>query len=1300
MNLVRALIAIGGRWMRGRRAYIARALRAGAGRSLRLQIPRALRAGATCALVLLGILMAQRPPVAQALPARGHVFAFSFGAMGSGADDVLEPGGVAVDEATGDIYVVDRGNERIDRFGPAGEFIAAWGWGVKDGKAEYEVCERTCQTGIAGAGKGQLDSPEAIAVDNSANADDPSKGDVYVVTDARVGHGRLVKYTAGGEVLTDLKQGGTEPSWEGQLDGLAVDGSGSLWVYRGVEAEGFLERFSDATKNKFEEPVLETGLLCPRPGIAVASTGDAVYVDHERENRSGACPTEEGEVARPTVATALTVSGETVEATSQALSPLQTNGLANDPASGETILDNGPSIAAFTAQGEEIQDISLPGQGALGAGVAASGATDDIYASDSSRDQVDVFEPERAGKPTVRELGAENLTPTSVRLSALVDPHGADTHYFFAYGAEDCTTNQSSCTDVPKPPGADIGSAFADQPAGVEVTGLQPSTTYYYRVIATNSDGEAEGSETFGTITTLPSAAGVLPDGRAWELVSPADKDGSGIEPLRNEGGLIQAAADGNSISYVANGPIVPEPEGSRAPYPTQAIATRTAAGWSSQQIVTPRTKGEGFIPGEAPEYRFFSEDLSLSLVQPDNQALVEPLEQPPLAPEATEKTMYVRNDADGSFLPLVTPEDDTADTAFGEKLDFVDATPDLSHVVLASGVPLVAGASAGLYEWQSGQPLLPVSILPDGEAATEATLGANNHNVRGAISQDGSRIFWTGDEEVQNGAGTEVVRHLFMTEPARDRTIQVDAAVAPIAEPGEEEGEVGFQAASSDGSRVFFTDTARLTEDSNLAPVAGSTTNPADLYECDIVEEAGKPACRLQDLTVDRIANEQAGVLDVVPGVSEDGSSVYFVANGVLAPGASPGSCVRINIETPPAGATCNLYEYHDGAITFIATLSDEDSPDWGRSEAVIKGGESSVEPIQDLSDLTARVSPDGNYFAFMSNRSLTGYDNVDANPAADGARDEEVYLYDAATKLLTCVSCNPSGAQPQGVFDTNQSGEGLGLLVDRREDWAFRPHTAAPTAHWLAGSIPGWTPLGISSPAQALRQPRYLNDSGRVFFDSADPLIAVAGAQSREELVDGSQTQVGIESVYEFEPDAVGGCRRVEGCIGLISSGTSGQESAFVDASENGDDAFFVTAQPLVAADRDTNFDLYDARVCSSESPCLTSEGASSEACQTTDACRPVGPPAPASLSPSGSSILTGPSSKPAQETRAVTETRKPGAKPKPLTRAQKLAGVLRRCRTRFKHAKTRRVACERQARKAYVAKHTRRKADAGRK
>ena len=1236
------------------------------------------------AVPLLAVAFCTWCTAAQALIARGHVFGSSFASQGSGAGELSQPAGVAVNEATGDVYVVDRANNRIERFGAAGEFIAAWGWGVKDGAKEFEICESGCQAGIAGGGSGQMDSPETIAVDNSTNAADPSKGDVYVVSDARAEHGHIAKFSAAGEPLSAVKQTGSEPKWEGRLDGVAVDASGRLWVYRGVESESAIERFSDALKNKFEEPGLESSFACPKPGFAVDSAGENLYVDHERENGEELCPSEEGEQPLPVVTAKLKLGGEVLEPLFSGLDSLQTAAVATEASSGDVYVTNTGTAAAFSPSGSLIQRFALPGEHALGAGIAADAATGDVYVTDSAAGKVDVFKPEPPDKPTVTGLSAQNITPTSTKVSAQIDPRGADTHYFFQYGTVNCVSSPASCTDVPPPPGNDIGAGFADQSATVELQGLAPSTTYFYRVVATNKHGEAEGVETFGSITTLPTAEGVLPDGRAWEMVSPREKDGSGIEPLRNEGGLIQASADGNSITYVANGPIVPEPEGNRAPFPTQALATRSTSGWSSQQIVTPRVKGQGFVPGEAPEYRFFSSDLSLGLVQPDTESH-EPLEQPPLSPEATEKTMYVRDTATGHYLPLVTTADDTAGSKFGEQLTFLGATPDLSHVVFASEVPLVAGAGAGLYESQPGPSLQPVSVLPDGTPAVEPALGAESHNVRGAVSSDGSRVFWTGD--VENAETGETVRHLYMRNMATGKTLQLDAAVPPIVEPRAQESEVGFQAANSDGTKVFFTDTAGLTEASNLGPLSGSPTpNPADLYECEITEENGQPACRLTDLTVAASASESADILNVAPAVSEDGSFVYFVANGILAPGASAGHCVHSEQEVAPTGATCNLYVWHEGTISFIATLSNEDSGDWGSTQGASPRG-LNVEPRPDLSDVTAGSSPNGQYLAFMSSRSLTGYNNVDTNPAAKGARDEEVYLYNASSKLIVCASCNPTGQPPHGVFDIRASGEGLGLVVDRRRDWAAGEEVAAPTDHWLAGSIPGWTPLGTGGAPEALRRPRYLSDSGRLFFNGADPLVGPEQSRTREEQVNGEATQVGVENVYEYDPNGVGTCARAEGCVALMSSGTSQQESAFVDASANGDNAFFVTAQPLVAGDRDTNFDLYDARVCTAESPCLTSEESSSRPCENSGTCRPTPAPAPASLGPSGTATFSGPPNQSVLASKAAQKP--PPPKSKPLTRAQKLKAALKRCRRHFKHSKKRRAGCERQARRAYGAK-----------
>src|SRR5580700_7149425 len=65
-----------------------------------------------------------------------------FGSKGDGAGQLERPKGVAVDQSTGDIYVADKGNDRIDQFEANGTFVRAWGWEVnkKSPKAELQEC--------------------------------------------------------------------------------------------------------------------------------------------------------------------------------------------------------------------------------------------------------------------------------------------------------------------------------------------------------------------------------------------------------------------------------------------------------------------------------------------------------------------------------------------------------------------------------------------------------------------------------------------------------------------------------------------------------------------------------------------------------------------------------------------------------------------------------------------------------------------------------------------------------------------------------------------------------------------------------------------------------------------------------------------------------------------------------------------------------------------------------------------------------------------------------------------------------
>ncbi len=925
------------------------------------------------------------------------------------------------------------------------------------------------------------------------------------------------------------------------------------------------------------------------------------------------------------------------------------------------------AVFEFDPAGDFIGEITGTSSGAFNEprGIATSSAGN-VYVADSTEETnrirrqaeagleplpglLDVFGPAiTSASPTIESESVSDLTATSATLHANIDPTGVDTSYYF----ELC--RESACTTVPAPPGTDIGAGEVTQAVSQPFSGLQANTIYTYRVIATFAGGASTVAGAVQTFTTQTEGASVvLPDGRAWEMVSSPEKGGIGLEAIPREGGLIQAAADGSGLTYIA---LAPEgsPEGNRVPTFSQLLAKRSSTAWLSKGITLPGEHATGAITGEGKqEYRAFTPDLELSLVEPlglstkaEPALSLEDLEDP-----TTERTIYTRH-TEGCEAPpsscysaVVNKGNVLPGTKFGGQegpkkgIQFVNATSDMSHIVFKSEVPLTAepaSATENLYEWTAGQ-LQLVNVLPNKEPAKAARLGGEFLS-RNALSSNGSRVIFS----IPGG-------HLYTRDMTSGETVQVDATQ----KLGGEEGVPVYQTASSDGLRIFFTEDTKLTEGATAAPKS------ADLYEYNVTTK------KLTDLSVDphfKQTGESAGVQGLLPGASNDGSTAYFVANGVLTstPNANgetaqPGHCVtRRNLEEAPSGATCNLYVEHEGtegeAPTFIGRLSAGDIPDWVREN----GG--------NLENVTSKVSESGQYFAFMSNRRLTGYDNRDTNPEAHEAADEEVFLYDAGTGHLTCASCNPSGARPKGVFDgggNERSEEGVGLLNDRTQIWEGK---------WLAGQLPGWT--GTEGQT-AIYQSRYLSDSGRLFFNSADQLAA---ADSN-----------GRTDVYEYEPDTVGGCATQAGCTSLISSGTSTHESAFLDASANGDDVFFLTSSALVTADHDAGLDVYDARVCGAAG-CIVAPATPPSSCNSTEECRPSSGSTPSFNTPA--SVITASGGNLGPQTGVLPEkvVQKPTTV-KPLTRAQRLAKALKACRKLKK--KSKRTACEKAAHKKYGPK-----------
>ncbi len=800
-------------------------------------------------------------------------------------------------------------------------------------------------------------------------------------------------------------------------------------------------------------------------------------------------------------------------------------GVGVDPANGEfyilettvtnswiAIYDNSGTLLRYIGQpGEEGESSGI----SQGVAVVGGGNVFQVYMGtneDGGVSKVSVFgEDVEPGPPTIVSTSATDVTAASATLRATINPNTAETAHHFEYGLEDCSV--SVCTSVPVG-GGKIPAGHRPVQISQKLIGLIPGTTYHYRVLAENSFGPELGPDR--TFTTQVTGIGFrLPDGRAWEMVSPADKLGArlGLRP-----GPIQASLDGSRLAYQSFPSIEADPQGSRET--ASILGQRQGDGsWRSKDISSPNDEAAPPSVGGGGEYRLFSSDLS--------EALVEPGTELPLSPEATEGTPYLRDNSEpGIYTPLVTGAAPVPPgTQFGGQVSIVGASPDFRHVGLRSGVPLVEGPEAGanLYEWFDGQ-VEPVSVLPSGEGVV-GLLGSAPGSVRGAMSEN-SRVFWsTGAYGTSNDLTGLYVRDLEADESARIDVVSGGSG-SGIARPT-------FQGASADGTVVFFTDTRAMTAD--------SSPSGADLYRCELPAGSVASGCStLTNVSVPTEAGESANIQGVALAISGDGSSTYFVAEGVLAD--DPNTLGDSAVSGQP-----NLYLWEQGeGIRFLATLAEEDSLTWGATV-----GSSFVGAVR----MSAAASPGNSHLIFSSQRSLTGYDNGDA---VTGEPLSQIFRYDAAADRLDCISCNPSGGSPRGRVP--------GSLVDPMGVWSKVATAMIPEAF----------SLGLND-GPTLTRPRSVSEAGRVFFNAFDSLVP---ADSNGEW-----------DVYQYEPTGVGDCtassggasivRSAGGCVSLISSGTAEEVAVFLDASASGDDAFFLTTAKLSVLDKDQELDAYDARV-----------------------------------------------------------------------------------------------------------------------
>ena len=556
-----------------------------------------------------------------------------------------------------------------------------------------------------------------------------------------------------------------------------------------------------------------------------------------------------------------------------------------------------------------------------------------------------------------------------------------------------------------------------------------------------------------------------LPDGRAYEQVTPANKDNG--DPYLRAGIFAEDRVNlaGNRVSYFS---LYGFP-GVKV-YGLSYLATRGKNDWVSQNLIPRQSADTSFLCAAYVDMVAYSSDMSEGILADGaNQSSGCSRDDPRLVsgePRGVQN-LFLRDNATGTYQlislnPVSGPPADA---------NYDGASTNLSHVVFDESAQLTSDSPSGddLYDWSAGAVKLVTEVPSSGTSCTGVACtptvgvlaGGALGNVMHAVSADGSRIFF-------NANGNLYVRQNGST------TVQVDAPASGAPGPG---GGGAFAAASADGSKVFFTDDSSAGLTSNTQSGSG-----ANLYEYNVSTNT------LTDLTATSDAQVQG-----LAGASVAGSYLYFVADGSLASGATAGQP--------------NLYVFHNGTTTFIATLNPSDGCDW-------------------TSCLTSRVSTNGQFLAFESTNSLTGYNNTDRETKSP---DDEIFVYNAATGALACASC--SGGRPIGNTVINAPEE--------------------------SGSEAGNVDI----------LERYVSNAGQLFFDTPDALLP-------------TDTN-GLQDVYEYEVDGSGTCTQAGGCPYLLSSGTSDASSFYFDNTPSGSDALFVTSQQLVPTDTDGAYDIYDARV-----------------------------------------------------------------------------------------------------------------------
>jgi hypothetical protein len=544
--------------------------------------------------------------------------------------------------------------------------------------------------------------------------------------------------------------------------------------------------------------------------------------------------------------------------------------------------------------------------------------------------------------------------------------------------------------------------------------------------------------------------ADVLPDGRAYEQVSPIEKFGSDAGSAGNQPQYSWATADGNGLLYGTRGPMGTVHRGIQA----YAVGRRGADGWSSESALPSGSQDRIFALSYSPYSMVPSTDLTSIMFTAQGSYVAD---NP--ATTSGSSGLYVGH-ADGTVdwlsrplinNPLPAPGSIPAISWF----EPVGASPDLSTTYFWAAPTLLPEDAArtpfldindrdhqawGLYEY-SGGVLQSAETLPNGTepsgGAAPASSGQtarfqNNfttpETTSNQVSRDGSTLWFVSPDPgvaPTMGAATQLyvrregrsalVSHTPSDGPAPSGVTPVHAHNQAQLDPNAHEYAYG----AADGKSAIFQTTDALTNDapsdSSQKAYSYDVTSRALTYlpgvDGTIVAASddnqrflfgnGTRIALWDHGVVKTIVNQGvSGGIELSPARATTSGSVFLFSTRVAIPGYNSGGFVQIYRYEPDGGKlTCVSCPPNGVVPSGNGTLSNEDS---GTNGAVPSG------------ELVANrgMSDDGNRVFFDALDPLVPHD-------ANGRRD----VYEWTPSGVSLIS---SGRSQQNSYLLDSSANG----------------------------------------------------------------------------------------------------------------------------------------------------------------------------------------------------------------------------------------------------------------------------------